>query len=35
MFGKACDFPGHGTLCEGNPFFALVVDFVSLGFILR
>jgi hypothetical protein len=36
MFGMACDFPGLGTpMYEGNPFFALVVDFVSVGFILR
>jgi hypothetical protein len=37
MFEKVCDFSDLGTvICEGKPFFfALVVDFVSLGFVLR
>jgi hypothetical protein len=33
---KACDFFDLGTvISEGNPFFALVVEFVSLGSVLR
>jgi hypothetical protein len=36
MFEKVCDFPDLGTvMCEVNPFFYFVVDFVSLGFVLR
>jgi hypothetical protein len=37
MFENVCDFPDLCTvICEGNPLiFALVVDFVSMGFVLR
>jgi hypothetical protein len=34
MFKEVGDFPDLGTVvCEGNPYFALVVDFISFGFI--
>jgi hypothetical protein len=36
MFEKVCDFPDLGlVVCKGDPFFALVVDFVGLGFVLH
>jgi hypothetical protein len=36
MFEKVCDFPDLGTVVwKGDPFFALVVDIVCLGFILH
>jgi hypothetical protein len=36
MSEKVCDFPDLGTVvCKGDPFFALVVDFVGLSFILH
>jgi hypothetical protein len=35
MSEKVCDFPDLGTVvCKGDPFFALVVGFVVLSFIL-
>jgi hypothetical protein len=36
MSEEVCDFPDLGTVVsEGDPFFALVVDFVGLSFILH
>jgi hypothetical protein len=36
MSEKVCDFPDLGTVVrEGDPFFALVVDFVGFSFILH